>query len=418
MISFVHTADLHLDSPFAGLADADEDVADLLRDSTFRAFENVVELCLERQVDFLLVAGDVYDGADRSLRAQLAFRDGLKRLARAGIRSFVAHGNHDPLDGWAASLSWPDEVHVFGDDMDTVPFERDGDARALVHGVSFPRRDVTENLARRFEAEGGDVPEIGLLHCNVGTDTGHEPYAPCGLDDLRAAGLDYWALGHVHTPQVLLDEGPVAVYPGNTQGRHANEAGRRGCYVVRLEADGPAEVEFAPVDAVRWVRSGIDIRSLDGEEELVSALEDVVAGAGEGCDGRPCVCRLVLRGRGPLHGHLQRPGYAEDLLDRLRELGRERNPVVWVEKMEDETRPAVDLEERRQAEDILGDLLRLADEYRHDDDRLDELRESLEELYGHTRAGRYLEAPDGDRLLEILEEAETLCVDRLLEEAE
>ena len=118
--SFIHTADLHLDSPFRGLRQVDGEIADLLKDATFRAFDNVVELALRNKVDFLLVAGDVYDAADRSLRAQLKFADGLKKLAVAGIRSLVCHGNHDPLDGWSASLHWPEEVHIFGPQLESV----------------------------------------------------------------------------------------------------------------------------------------------------------------------------------------------------------------------------------------------------------------------------------------------------------
>ena len=414
MITFVHTADLHLDSPFAGLADADEDMARFLHSATFQAWDNIVDLCIERSVDFLLVAGDVYDGADRSLRAQLAFRDGLERLAEREIPAFVVHGNHDPLNGWASSLSWPDSVHVFGPELESIPFERNGEQRAIIHGMSFPERDVTENLARRFEANDDSVPQIGLLHCNVGTDTGHEPYAPCSLDDLEEVGMDYWALGHVHTRRVLSDGRPAAVYPGNPQGRHANEAGPHGCYFVELD-DGHAEMDFMPVDAVRWVRSAVEIGSLVTEDDLIGALEDAVSGVSREVGGRRAVCRLVLRGRGPMHATLARSGTLEDLSERLRGLGQSLNPTVWVEKIEDDTRPAVDLEARRESEDVLGDLLRLADEYRNDPERLEELRESLDDLYGHRRAGRFLEEPDRQRLLAILEQAESLCVDRLLE---
>ena len=118
--SFVHTADLHLDSPFSGLRQVDGEMAGLLKDATFKAFDQVVDLALGNKVDFLLVAGDVYDSSERSLRAQLRFADGLKRLADAGIRSFVCHGNHDPMDGWSASLHWPNEVHVFGPHLESV----------------------------------------------------------------------------------------------------------------------------------------------------------------------------------------------------------------------------------------------------------------------------------------------------------
>ena len=89
--SFIHTADLHLDSPFATLNPDNPDLADILRSATFDAFERIIQICLERKVDFLLVAGDIYDGADRSLRAQVKFRDGLKRLDSAGIQACTFH---------------------------------------------------------------------------------------------------------------------------------------------------------------------------------------------------------------------------------------------------------------------------------------------------------------------------------------
>ncbi|MEJ2365418.1 MAG: DNA repair exonuclease [Deltaproteobacteria bacterium] len=124
--SFIHTADLHLDSPFTGLRQVGDTVASLIKDATFRAFDNVVDLAIRRKVDFFLVAGDVYDASDRSLRAQLKFADGLRKLAQAGIRSFVCHGNHDPLDGWSASLRWPGGVHIFGPELESVPLALGG----------------------------------------------------------------------------------------------------------------------------------------------------------------------------------------------------------------------------------------------------------------------------------------------------
>ena len=101
---FVHTADLHLDSPFLGIQEVNEHVAGELREATFRTFDRIVELCLKRHVDFLLIAGDIYDSRDRSLRAQLRLRDGLRPLSEAGIPTFIVHGNHDPLDSWSATV--------------------------------------------------------------------------------------------------------------------------------------------------------------------------------------------------------------------------------------------------------------------------------------------------------------------------
>ena len=114
---FVHTADLHLDTPFSGISEVSDRIASRLRDATLQAFDNIIELCLQHRVAFLLVAGDIYDARDRSLRAQVRFRDGLARLGQAGISAFVVHGNHDPLSSRIATIQWPDEVQIFGGDQ-------------------------------------------------------------------------------------------------------------------------------------------------------------------------------------------------------------------------------------------------------------------------------------------------------------
>ena len=199
LLRFVHAADLHLDSPFKGLRDAaPEGIAGEISNATFRTYDNIIDLCIRERVDALLVAGDVYDGAERSLRAQRKFIEGLERLDEQGIRSFVCQGNHDPLDGWEARLAYPILCHRFGREWERVPVFPEDPARAVVHGISYPKSDVRDNLALGL---GNVTPagfSIGLLHANVGSDTGHESYAPCTVDDLRQAGVDYWALGHVH----------------------------------------------------------------------------------------------------------------------------------------------------------------------------------------------------------------------------
>ena len=101
----------------------------------------------------------------------------------------------------------------------------DDPERAVVYGVSYPTREVRHNLVSKLGLVAGGPFTVGLLHANVGSDTGHEAYAPCTLEDLERAGIDYWALGHVHTRAVMRAHGPAVVYPGNPQGRHVNEAG-------------------------------------------------------------------------------------------------------------------------------------------------------------------------------------------------
>ncbi len=417
IVRFVHAADLHLDSPFRGLLTLEPHVAKALQRATFAAYDRIIDLCLKEGVDALLVAGDVFDGADRSLRAQLHFVDGLRRLEDGGIRSFICHGNHDPLDGWGAKLSFPPGCYRFGPEVERVPVFPDDPDRAMVHGISYPTREVRENLIPRFEASGSARFSIGLVHANVGADTGHEPYAPCTLEDLEASGIDYWALGHVHTRKVLRERSPTVVYPGNPQGRHPNERGGRGVYLVDVSDSGEVDLAFQPVDVARWEHTEVRIDGMEDEQALIDAVDQRVEEACAAADGRDLVFRLWLAGRGVLHKSIGRPDFTDDVRARLNETWAQRTPFAFCERITDDTAPPFDRQERSRAEDFIGDLLRLVDGFKEDPKELEALVSELDTLYRAPRAGRILrdELPPGDGLLQLLEAAEALCVDRLLD---
>lgn len=419
--SFVHAADLHLDSPFAGLGRLSSEhsrVVEKLREATFRAFDTIIELCLHERVDFLLVAGDVFDGADRSLKAQLRFRDGLRRLSEHRIRAFVIHGNHDPLDGWADSIHLPEGVHDFGQALESIVVEKDGQAVARIHGISYPTRKIDSRFGLGFRRAGDEPFQIGLFHCNVGGDTRHDPYAPRTVGELAEAGLDYWALGHIHESVVLRSVNPFIGYPGNTQGRHINESGPRGCFLVRVTAAGKLDTppEFIPTDSVRWLSGEIDITGVAALDELLSRFEERLDDLLDQAAGRPVVARIALVGRGVLHQALTRHQASRDLLDKLHELGVQRNPFVWTESLVVRTRPQVDLDARRSAPDFLGDLLRLIDGIRQSPEEMNALRGEVALLFQHARASKFLEQPGDDALQAILDRAEGRCADLLLED--
>ena len=411
---FIHAADLHLDSPFTGIrAAAPENVAKALYSATFDAYRNIIDLCIAEQVDALLVAGDIYDGADRSLRAQRAFIEGLQRLDATGIRSFVCHGNHDPLDGWEAQLSYPYGCHRFGADFEAVPVFPDEPERALVYGISYPTRDVYENLVQRLGEVDSSAFTIGLLHANVGTNTGHAAYAPCSLDDLVRSGIDYWALGHVHTRQVLHEPAPTVVYPGNSQGRHPNESGARGVYLVEVDAAGAVSLQFHATDTVRWERASIDISGMETEQDLLNELDDAVQNLQDGAQGRSVVTRITLNGRGQLNQSLRRPNAVVDILEVVNEEWAGQQPFVWCERIEDETGAAIDREALRAGEDFLAEVLRTADLLKESPASF---RDGLADLYEHARHRRYLDAFTDEEIATLLDEAENMAVGLLVEE--
>ena len=427
---FLHTGDLHLDSPVEGLrAEAPPEVLSVLRSATTEAWRRVVGVALEHRVDFVVIAGDVFEVASPTLLGQTRFRDGLARLAEAGIPSFVVHGNHDPLDGrsWAPSLAFPAEVHRFGTDaVAAVPVIREGREVARIHGRSYPRPAVTENYAAGYRAEADAPFSIGLLHTNVGDRPGHANYAPCSVDDLRASGMDYWALGHIHQPGPVLDD-PPAIYCGIPQGRDPGELGARGCYLVEVDPARRVSPRFVATDVVRWHPIEVAIGDLADDEALRRACRDAVGTALEAADDRSLVVRMRLVGRGALHATLGRPGYLDDLRQLLNEERNLAAPFAWVESIRDGSRPDVDLETRRDTPDFVGDFLRTVATARRSDRTTDPeeherwrsmLRSSVAPLFDESLRGRRLlasERPTDEALVgELLDEAESMGVDLLL----
>jgi DNA repair exonuclease SbcCD nuclease subunit len=407
---FVHVADLHLDSPFRGLGRrASPAVARALVDATFRAFDSVVDLCLEERVDALLVAGDVYDAADRSVRSIARFHHRITELAEAGIASFIVHGNHDPLLG-KTDLLWPDRAHVFSGEIEEVPLRVRGAIVATVTGTSYTKRDVTENLARRFVRSASSPYAIALLHANVGATRGHANYAPCSLDDLVISRFDYWALGHVHAPSVLREQTPTVVYAGTPQGLTRADLGPRGCYLVEVEG-GRTTLEFVETSAIRW--DSIEVSS-NGERPLVESLRQGITSAIERA-GRSLVVRV--RVVGPDARSLGEWGGAAlvPVIEDLEEALSTPDRFVLIEEIDarpaPSPAPSVDID----GASLLGELRRLIEETRLADNQ-GMVRDAIRPLVLELAAGRAGDPPGDAELRELLGRAAILAEEFLREE--
>ena len=399
---FIHAADLHLDSPFRGLAETSSRLGSTLHSATFQALDRIVGHALEARADFVVFAGDLYDSRDRSLRALAAFRRQMERLADRDIDAYIVHGNHDPLNGWGAEFKMPPNVFVFDGEARAQPVIRKGTEIARITGISYKKERVTENLARSFQRTLGDVYSIALLHANIGHQTGHADYAPATVDDLMKAGFDYWALGHVHN-RTVLSSSPAIVYPGNPQGRHARETGPRGCFQVDVGTNGQTRLKFVETDVVRWASFDLSIADHTRMDSLTDGLRANARRIAERFDG-PTVVRCRLGGNGPLHADLGREGMAQ-------ELAAQMEPLVEVEAVRIATGPGPGRDHLIENEPIIGDFLKLVERAREDPSYRAELAISLQPLFRK----RGLSAPDDDRIAEWIEKAGGLGVDMLLD---
>jgi DNA repair exonuclease SbcCD nuclease subunit len=412
--TFVHAADLHLDSPFRGAAGAPPAVRERLRESTFAALRRLVDAAKRERADFVVLAGDLYDAEDRSLRAQLRFQQAAEELADSGIAVYIAHGNHDSLGGAQAKLAWPDAAYVFGPDEPSCfpAYRRDGRLAAYVYGVSYGTAAERGNLAAKFRPRPDGPFHLAVLHANVDGDPAHDNYAPCRLGELTAAGFDYWALGHVHQRRVL-HEYPHVVYPGNAQGRSAKETGPRGAYVVRVSDTGQIRLDFRDLADVLWRETAVSVSGLEREQELKARLLETAESVRLEAQGRPVMLRIRLEGRGPLHERLQREGAADAWLAELRDwLGEPEadGGWVWPERVTVRTAPAEDWRRSASAGGFLGELAAQAARAAADPaEARRTLRDALGELALQPRVRQWLDGLTDADVRELTERAADLA---------
>ncbi len=386
---FLHAADIHLDSPLRGLSGHDGRVAERIRGAPREAFRRLVGTAIEERVDLLVIAGDLYDGDWRDCHTGLFFASQMGRLNEAGIPVCVLHGNHDAASRLTRSLSLPGNVRVFpARKPETFRFDELGVA---LHGQSFAEAAETGNLVPGYPDPVEDAFNIGVLHTALDGRGGHENYAPCELPQLVAKGYDYWALGHVHRAEIVRDERPHVVFPGNLQGRHIRETGAKGAVLVSVEDREVVDLRWRHEDVVRWAAVAADVGAAATVEDVVDGMRGAVeAAVAERADGRLLACRIELRGRSEIHGEIL--AAERELVEEARSaalgLG---DGVAWIEKVVVATEPAATAPD----DDAVGELGRLLGDAEDDPDLVRRLDEDIGRLAGRLPAEIRAAAEDG-----------------------
>ena len=328
---FVHTADIHLDSPLRSLALRNPELGELIGNATRQAFVNIVDLCLYEQVDALLMAGDLYDGEQTSMKTARFLASQLRRLHEAGIGVFIIRGNHDALSKITHELVLPDSIKVFGGRAEAVAIERGQHGFPIViHGLSFARPHAPESLVPKYKPPVEGAVNIGMMHTSLAGAAGHDPYAPCRITDLQATGFRYWALGHVHKRSVTEGDCTI-VMPGNPQGRDISEAGPKTVSLVTVTDDGTIHVEERNASVAQFERVALDATGIADWRDLAAALSTSLRQARDAVSVNHLVARVKIGGGTPLAWRIRRD------LDLLKTEADDRASVIggcWVEKLE------------------------------------------------------------------------------------
>jgi predicted phosphodiesterase len=366
---FVHAADLHLDAPVQGLRRASTAITHALGHAPLTAWDALVQLTIDENAAFLLLAGDICDGSERAIPAQLRLVEGLQRLSTHGIRTFIVRGPADPPDRWTAIHRWPDGVHLFSaHGPESVAVTTASGCAATIHGLGYSTDRSANRLARfRRGAESGI--HIALVH--EGLRAG-DAQANRALSDMQASGIDYWALGHDHKYRQLTETRPWIVYPGTLQGRglKADETGPKGAVVVTVTDGAITSASHRPLDAVRIVRTQLDASTLVGPTDFRVALSAQSMRLRSEHPARTIVTACDVVGRRPAWMGVQT---ADSIWDRLLEdIRKEENGAgtpVWWDSLSDMT----EIRETHSDDDAAVYVRRLIDVFRRAPASLDRL---------------------------------------------
>lgn len=386
MVKFIHCADLHLDSPFRARASMPKNILDDLMESTYKSVERMIDFAIDKEVDFIVIVGDVFDNQNRTLKSEVFLNEQFKRLEEKGIFVFMSHGNHDPLSS-GFNTSWPHNVNVFLDEVETFELESSRKEQIYVHGFSYYMDDSYENKIDYYPSSKKNKGiHIGMLHGTYSKSSYPEKrYTEFTLESLNQKLYNYWALGHIHKRHEVSDLPPV-VYPGNIQGRHKKEVGEKG--FIYVEGD---EVElkrtFVATQEVTFVEYEVDTTTVNKHElyNMLNEFKNNIRSEGNQ------IVKLTVQVKG--EDELNQADYVE-IMDLLKEDETDVETFVWIDEMN--------------IKYLQNDSIALLRDIRQtsgDDESL--FKEALNSIYMDPKVNRFLapmDSIDKDALIELGEE--------------
>ena len=385
LFSFIHASDIHLDTPFMNISPSiNEEYSTILRSSPFTALQNLLEVSIAKNVDFVLLCGDIYNGEDKSIAGQIALQKFARALYKEGIQLFIIAGNHDPLRTTKYQLEYPPNTFIFPTEYHVVSFVKYSKTLAYIHGVSHSSKEESRPLSDFFTTEfDRSLFHIGMLHCTVSSidqEEGKKQYVPCRLQELQSKKINYWALGHIHT-RAILSEYPHIVYCGNTQGIRSSEEGVRGVYYVEVAENKTISMDFIPTSTVIFDTLRIDLEEEDTLDTLFMKIQEAVDSyiRTSSCTSH-YIFTLRLQGRTELDKKL-RYHPEQEWIERIDE-SLHKSFAFCIQNIKIETRNIISIEDLCIREDLLGETMRILESVQQDALRKTELFQKVKEQIG------------------------------------
>lgn len=402
-ISFIHAADLHLDSPFRGLAHIPEPIFQKVKDSTFTALDRLVKTAIDKRVDFVVIVGDLFDNEKQSLKAQVRLRKAFEELQYHNIYVYLSYGNHDFIKGNIHPVTYPDNVFIFPEEnVSHFTYSKNDEAKAAIYGFSYENRSVVSKKVQEYEKSSGEIPyHIAMLHGSLHSNTDHDVYAPFYLSELTEKDFNYWALGHIHQRQILKQNPPV-VYPGNIQGRNRKETGEKGCYHVVLSGDD-TELTFIPLQSLQFTTVTIDASTCDELHQLETAIQN---GINQSRQPGPQLMQLTLKSNKENIQDWDDQQLLGDMIELVNEAIIHQTDWKYIFRYTLERQFTEVDDELAQGEHFVGELIRHTNEL--------SVQPYLKELHHHKQARKYMEPMSHDDEVFIKNKAKQMLIHELL----
>lgn len=404
--SFIHAADLHLGSSLKisnreFLAEDKE----IFASANYDAFARLVDSALEKKVDFLLLAGDIYDSDERSIKANRVFKEECQRLDEAGIEVYLIAGNHDPIENKKELFKLPDNVVEFSAKQaeDYEILDGNNQSLARIFGQSYQNKFESEKLHKHYQPQYTNNFNIALLHTELNPD--EKKYVPATKVELEEnPGIDYWALGHIHQCKIIKESNPVIAYSGSLQGRDFGERELKGALLVEVDNAYQPSYSFIPTSKAIFKNIEINLNQLEDEPENITELQKVIIDKAEELSEQlpeppedlatyddyfkkyfsGYIVRWVIKGRVEIHDTIaQQP---QEVANELRNLLNRReffSNEVWTAEIKFRTRAQLpDLEELKEEREVAAEIAEVFSAVRDDSELKSILQDELGDIWG------------------------------------
>jgi len=264
MIKFIHTGDLHLGLQFENLFFS-RVIASRRRTEIWTTFERIVNKAIEDRVDFLFIAGDLFEEKYFTLGDMKRVKEILERAKNVNI--IITAGNHDTLNKNSLyhMIEWPENISIFNNKgLNSKIFE---DKNVCVYGYSWDMAENNKNVFEDFQGLNEEKINILVIHGDVFNK--NSKYLPLDKNYISSLGFNYIALGHIHKPEIFSNK---MAYCGSPEPLNFGEIGEHGIIQGKVSKEN-TEIQFLPFSQRMFLEKNIEINENMSYTDILNSIK-------------------------------------------------------------------------------------------------------------------------------------------------